>query len=371
MGESHVIIVGGGVIGMSLAWRLTGAGARVSVIDAGAGAPPATNAAAGMLAPSFEHSAGPLAEALYAFSVESLARWCDFAPKLERDAGMRIDYRDDGILGAALNEAEEEELKGAFSPLKARGASVEWLSSEEIRAREPLLSAEVRGGFFAHDDAQVDPRRVLAALHRVFLEAGGAFIAARATSLAMKSGAARGVTLESGETIEGDAIVIATGAFAQICDLAPPVFPVKGEALALDLGDIPFARVVRTKHAYLCPKAGGRLVIGATEAPHEASLDPSSSRVEALKRAAIDAAPALSSCAELERWAGLRPGTPDGAPILGRPAESPEGLFLALGHYRNGVLLAPETAEKLTSLILEGENASALGAFSLDRFELR
>ena len=99
MGESHVIIVGGGVIGMSLAWRLTGAGARVSVIDAGAGAPPATNAAAGMLAPSFEQSAGPLAEALYAFSVESLARWRDFAPMLERDAGMRIDYRDDGILG--------------------------------------------------------------------------------------------------------------------------------------------------------------------------------------------------------------------------------------------------------------------------------
>ncbi|HPE33152.1 MAG TPA: FAD-dependent oxidoreductase, partial [Parvularculaceae bacterium] len=79
----------------------------------------------------------------------------------------------------------------------------------------------------------------------------------------------------------------------------------------------------------------------------------------------------LSSCAELERWAGLRPGTPDGAPILGRPAESPEGLFLALGHYRNGVLLAPETAEKLTSLILEGENASALGAFSPGRFEPR
>ncbi|MEZ5981989.1 MAG: FAD-dependent oxidoreductase [Parvularculaceae bacterium] len=370
MGESHVIIVGGGVIGMSLAWRLTGAGARVSVIDAGAGAPPATNAAAGMLAPSFEQSAGPLAEALYAFSVESLARWRDFAPMLERDAGMRIDYRDDGILGAALNEAEEEELKGAL-PLKARGArSSGFLRKKSVRANR-CFSAKFAAAF----SRMTTRRSIRAACSPRFTEFSSK-PAARSSPrvrhrLQRRNGAARGVTLESGETIEGDAVVIATGAFAQICDLAPPVFPVKGEALCARHERRSFARVVRTKHAYLCPKAGGRLVIGATEAPHEASLDPSSSRVEALKRAAIDAAPALSSCTELERWAGLRPGTPDGAPILGRPAESPEGLFLALGHYRNGVLLAPETAEKLTSLILEGENASALGAFSLDRFELR
>ncbi|MEQ8934937.1 MAG: FAD-dependent oxidoreductase, partial [Amphiplicatus sp.] len=139
-------------------------------------------------------------------------------------------------------------------------------------------------------------------------------------------------------------------------------------ALALAASDAPIRHVVRAPGAYLCPKADGRLVVGATETPHDASLEPSSSGVESLKAAAARAAPILGRLEELGRWAGLRPATPDAAPILGRNAAGPLGLVYALGHYRNGVLLAPATADLLASLILKSGEALEFAAFSPDRF---
>ncbi|MEQ8748513.1 MAG: glycine oxidase ThiO [Amphiplicatus sp.] len=364
--RADIVIVGGGVIGLSLAWRLAQSGAAPLVIDAGL--PSATAAAAGMLAPSFEHAVSPLAGPLYRLSVKSLAAWRAFAAELEEESGETIDYRPTGALGAAFRPSEEAELRASFAELAASGARVEWLDAAAARALEPHLNETLRGGLFAPDDGQVDPMLTAKALRRAIEQCGGAFLPARVRAIEAEDDDR--ILLDGGDEISAGVVVLAAGAMVSSVGLAapPPVFPVKGEALALAALDAPIRHVVRAPGAYLCPKADGRLVVGATEAPHDASLEPTSTGVESLKAAAARAAPILGRLDELGRWAGLRPATPDAAPILGRSAKAPSGLVHALGHYRNGVLLAPATADLLASLILKDAQAPELAVFSPDRF---
>ncbi len=364
--RADIVIVGGGVIGLSLAWRLAQAGAAPLVVDAGL--PSATAAAAGMLAPSFEHAVSPLAEPLYAFSVKSLAAWRAFAAELEEESGAAIDYQPTGVLGAAFRPSEEAELRASCLELEARGATVEWLDARAARKLEPHLSESVRAGLFAAEDGQVDPALTANALRAAIAGCGGTVLSARVR--AVETDAGLRILLEGGGEISAGVCVLAAGAMVSSVGLSapPPVFPVKGEAFALAAPDRPIRHVVRAPGAYLCPKADGRLVVGATEVPHDATLEPSSSGVESLKAAAARAAPVLGSLEERSRWAGLRPATPDAAPILGRRKEGSAGLIYALGHYRNGVLLAPATADLLAALILTGADAPELAVFSPDRF---
>jgi glycine oxidase len=367
----NVIIAGGGVIGLSLAWRLLQEKARVTVIDAGARKPSATWAAAGMLAPSFERGGGAVAEPLYRFSAASLKRWRGFAEELEAAAGMSIDCRPFGIIGAAFDEMSAGELEESHDHLALRGANVEWIDGRAARELEPAISQKAIAALYAVDDGQVDARLALIALRRAVARAGGVIIDDAVTRVRSRNGAADAVETLKGATIGADRIVIAAGAAAAAIETGAPtpaVFPVKGEAVALSMRNPLVTRVVRGPGAYLCPKSQGRLVIGATEVPHDETLEPSAPAIDALRRAAAVAAPAVASLAEEERWAGLRPATPDAAPILGTDPRGPEGLVFALGHYRNGVLLAPETAALLAPLIMVGKEAPELDAFRPDRF---
>lgn len=368
-----IAVVGGGVIGLTLARALTGAGARVAVIDAGAEIPPATNAAAGMLAPSFECGGG-VNEALYAFSADSLSRWPFFAAGLEEETGLDIDFRGAGILGVVYDEDALRAMREDCARLKQRGANVEMLTGEEARRLEPALSRTIIGGVVAHNDGQVDPRKALIALRASFEKRKGALIAGRVLS-AKKTPSGFVLRISNGEPIEAQKIVLASGAAAVgglIEDLAtPPIFSVKGDAVALSAPDDLIKRVVRAPGAYLCPKAGGRLVIGASEAHGVEDLTTDPTAVAALCKNGARAVPALERAPELERWAGLRPATPDSAPILGRDPRGPDNVFLALGHYRNGVLLAPASAEVLAQEILEESPGAApfdLSPFRPDRF---
>lgn len=368
--KRKVIIIGGGVIGLAIAWRLLKEGARVAVVDAGKSMPAATEAAAGMLAPSFEHGSDRLARAQYAFGVDSLARWKAFASELEHGAAMSIDYRPFGIMGPAFNARFEAALKISAEKLAARGARVEWLGAGEARCREPALAENLVGALFAHDDAQVDPRLVRAALQKVVVKEGGEIVAARARRVVHRGGAVTGIVVDDDAVIAADAVVAATGAFpfAALEGMVSPVFPEKGEALALDARSVPLTSVIWAPGAYMCPKAGGRLIIGATSVPEDTTPEPSPPRIEELKRAAIEAAPGLADCPELERWAGFRPATLDGAPVIGADSRCPAGLYFAIGHYRNGVLLAPETAHAVAGLILCGESPGVIAPFSPERF---
>jgi len=374
-----IAIIGGGVIGLALGRELLAAKLRVIIIDAGDDIPAATNAAAGMLAPSFEMGC-ETSEVLYRFSAASLSLWPEFSREVEDAASLSVDYRDDGILGVALDEPQWQELRTRYGDLEGRGAKVEMLSGDEARGLEPALSSNIAGALFAPFDAQVDPRKLLLALRVAFLKSGGMFSSERVSHI-KRAHNIYVLRTTSGAPIEADKIVIASGAAALskllveiVCDLPPlPVRPVKGEAVALDMGDLQVRHVVRAPGAYICPKAGARMIIGATEIESCESLDVDPSAIAGLIRNGERAVSGIAKMREMERWAGLRPATPDGAPILGRYADGPDDVFLALGHHRNGILLAPASAKALAAEITGNQAgqspALTLKPFSPDRFQ--
>lgn len=362
MKHTDVIIAGGGVIGLMTGWSLARAGAGVIVVDAGG--PAATDAAAGMLAPSFEQALHGGGGALSAFSEESLRRWRDIAPALAEISGVDLDFDGGGILAVAFDDVE-----AAAFDADARGG--ERLDRAQTLELEPALSSCVRGGWFAKGDGQIDPRRVRSALARALVIDGGALIrGARVAGVQSGDGKVSGVILASGERLAARQVIVATGARVDgVADLpAGAIFPVKGEALAIERVAASPRRVIRTSKAYLCPKADGRIVIGATEVKGDWSLNADARRVGALHASALAAVPGLEDAQEISRWAGLRPATRDGAPVIGPAPEGPDGLLYALGHYRNGVLLAPATADALAAFIEKGRLSPSIAAFSAARF---
>ncbi len=363
---SDIAIIGGGVIGLSLARLLCARGSHVTVFDAGPQIPAATNAAAGMLAPSFEHhdSGGPLANAVYGFGVRALAMWPAFAAALGGETGADVDYRGDGILGLAFTEDEAAALAAQAARVAAMGGAAEMVSGNDARAMEPALSAKIIAAQWSPNDAQVDPRRLLSALRASAAKNGAQMIAGKVVRVET-AGAGPVLETEDGARVTAGKVVIAGGA---VSGLAPGalVFPVKGDATALGIEEGALTRVVRAPGAYLCPKAGGRLVIGATETRGRDDAIVDDAAVEGLKESAMRAAPFLAHAPERERWTGLRPGTPDGAPILG--ATGKPGVYVALGHYRNGILEAPASAADMAALLLDGELTAELQTFSPARF---
>jgi glycine oxidase len=360
MTHPDVLIIGGGIIGLMAGWRLARDGVSAAVVDSGS--PAATDAAAGMLAPSFERTLHGGA-ALAGFAQASLARWRALAPLLAERSGEFLDFDDSGVLSVAFDDEEA----AAFASDCEGG---ETLTRDETLALEPALAPSVVGGRFSPADAQIDPRRARRALAAALIADGGALLRGRtAVALRTDNGRATGALFADGATIAAPAIILAAGArLAGLAGLPPTAaFPVKGEALALDRIDGAPGRVIRTRGAYLCPKADGRVVVGATEVAGDWSLNPDEARIAALKRGAVRAVPTLAGAAERGRWAGLRPATVDGAPIIGRAPDGPDGLLYALGHYRNGILLAPATADALARLV-GGANDPAIAAFSAARF---
>jgi len=363
-----IAIVGGGVIGLTLARALCDDGAEVAIIDAGSAIPAATHAAAGMLAPSFEHAgelAGgetPLSEALYHLGSRGLAMWPDYAAALEEETGVFVDFRGTGALGLAYDEDEAHALEMQAARVRALGGAATIISGDDARALEPALSKDVIAALHAPQDAQVDPRRLTVALRVALDRRMAPHLAARVAGLE-RNGAAHVLLLDGGGRIEAEKLVLASGAVSGLIPRGM-VHPVKGEAVAVALNDGVLTRIVRAPGAYLCPKAEGRLVIGATETRGRDDLSVTDEGIAGLRAGAKRAAPAIAAAPELERWAGLRPGTPDGAPILG---QDEEGRFLALGHYRNGVLHAPAVARAMAALILGRAPEIDLAPFSRNR----
>ncbi|MEM9705385.1 MAG: FAD-dependent oxidoreductase [Pseudomonadota bacterium] len=427
MEHFDVVIIGGGVIGLSLAWRLSNGGGRIAVIDAGgtyggAGAlahsvsgapetskpiattpgspiehsaddastpdlgqkPPATIAAAGMLAPSFETERSSIGEALSALSFSSLARWPSFARDIATAAGVDIDFQQAGILGVAFTNEQADALRSASNALAANALASgdirsRLLDSRETLALEPAVNEKVLLGLISENDGQVDPVKLLKALRIAIARRGVALIGDEAVHVDAPAPSSRtnkiSIKMSKTSAVTTDRLVVAAGVWAGrlLSSINSPnvLAPVKGEALSLRAGRL-IGRPIRAPGAYLCPKSDGRLVIGATEAEGEWTLPPDTLRVEGLRMRAEAAAPQITTCKEDSRWAGLRPATPDRAPILG-PLPDNERILLALGHHRNGVLLAPETSEILSDHLLgNGDVDSSAGAastrFSINRF---
>ncbi len=367
-----IAILGGGVIGLALARALALAPKTpaLAVIDASSRIPPATLAAAGMLTPSFEDALG--GDALYDLGAASLDMWPAFAASLVEETGADIDFRGDGVFGVAVDAAGAQKLDAQYEALTGRGVDVALMTGAEARALEPALSDRIAAALHAPRDAQVDPVKLFAAL-RLSLERRGASLIDDHVAAAERQSDGWRVTLGEGGGVVADQIVVATGAASGwVIDGVPrpPVFPVKGEAFSIAAPPAPASvtRVIRGPGAYVCPKAGGRIVIGATEQEGRDDLAVSAAGIESLRNGAAEIVPALQNCAEIARWAGLRPATPDGAPILGVALRGARGAWLALGHHRNGVLLAPASAAALATEILGEKPAIDLAPFRPDRF---
>ena len=366
--QYDIAVIGGGVIGLALARELVAHDVSVVVVDAASETPPASLTAAGMLAPSFENEQG--IAALYEFGAASRDLWPAFAAALIEETGIDIDFRGDGMFGVALDAAGGQALEERCAMQDRRGASVRMLTGDEARAMEPALSERVVAAIYAPKDAQVDPVKLVQALHASIDMGGAARIDGRVVEAEKNVGWR--LRLAAGPAIKADQIVVATGA-ARDWFIAgvprPPIFPVKGEAFSIRAADacLP-SRVVRGPGAYLCPKAGGRMVVGATEWPHCEDLAVSAEAIDGLRARAVEVAPAIGACAEIARWAGLRPATPDGAPILGVYEHAREGVWLALGHHRNGILFAPGSANALAAGILGRPAEIDISAFTATRF---
>lgn len=368
-GPVDAVVIGAGLIGLSIAWRLARAGLAVAVIERGRAGDGASLAATGMLAAAAEHEPG--GEALSPLCLASQRLWHRFRDELEAESGLTIDYRREGTLVIALGRDEVERLRFRHELQCRDHLAVEWLSGPAVRAREPGLRPTVTAGLFCPDDHQVDPARVMAALRLAFRAAGGRLIEETAvTALTREAGRVTGIETTAG-TVRAGTVVLASGAWAGegnlVPDLALPVRPLKGQSMALQMtprsGSL--SHVVWTEQVHMAPKGDGSLIVGATV--EETGFDPhlTAGGVFALLEGARRALPGVEEMRVSGVWSGFRPTSDDDAPILG---EALPGLVLAAGHHRNGYLLAPVTAEAVSTLILRGETLPVAAPFGLSRF---
>jgi glycine oxidase len=370
MTNSRLTVIGAGVIGLSCAWRAAAAGLRVTVLDP-APASGASWVAGGMLAPVTE--AWPGEEALLKLGVDSVRRWPGFAEQVGAAAGRPAGLRTEGTVVVATGAGDRAELDTLAGYLARLGRDVERLSGRELRRLEPALGPDVRGGLSVPDDLAVDNRVLLAAL-RVAGERAGVTLVERAAQTVLDDGArVTGVRTDGGD-MASDVVLICAGAHSGSLHpvLHGLVRPVKGEILRLAhrSGALPPpSRTVRAlvdgRPVYAVPRDGGGLVIGATQAETGFDTEVTVGGVRDLLRDAERVLPGIAEYALVESAAGLRPGSPDNLPLIG--ALGPEGLLVATGHHRNGMLLAPVTADAVLDLLHGRPIPEAVRAADPDR----
>jgi len=370
--KPNVAIIGAGVIGLGIAWRLALRGVPVAVFDKGASGAGASHAAAGMLAACAE--AEPGEEALVTLGRASQARWPAFAAELKQASGVDVGLRSEGTLVVALTSDDQARLGHQLVFQQKLGLPLQWISAAETRRREPHLAGKLAGAVFSPEDTQVDNRKLAAAL-RIAAEAAGASISEHQAVKTISNDAGRvdGIVLADGRKVAADVVVLAAGAWSRNIDglapeLRPPVRPIKGQMLALRMDPTAplLTHVVWAPGAYLVPRLDGRLLVGATveEKGYDTSL--TAGGILTLLEAAWRVVPAVEELPIDEMWVGHRPGSRDDAPILGTGLI--DGLIYATGHHRNGILLTPITADAIAELVFEGAADPAIRPFSIERF---
>ena len=363
----RVIIIGAGVAGLSIGWRLLQAGAEVVVLERAQPGHGATWASAGMIAVTGENGDAETPDAQFARYSGSL--WPAFAAEIEAASGRSIAYRSDG----ALMVAKDEQAAAAYAArADASGGKAKFLSARDACALEPLLAPDIAGALYDPGEAQVDNRALGAALTAAFLRAGGKLLAYETVyRVDVWENRVTGVVTPFAK-YHGDAFILAAGAWTSRidglpADAMPPVVPVKGEMIALappDTAALP-KRIVWGNEIYLVPRRD-RLLVGATMSNEGFDTAETEAAATWLQSHAAGVMPALGEWEIAEHWAGLRPGSPDNLPILGETAL--KGLFVAGGQFRNGILFAPAIAEALSSLVLGRAPPYSIAAFDPNRF---
>ena len=364
-----IAIIGGGVTGLSVAWQALKMGCDVTVYDKGTLCDGATNAAAGMLATGVETEPGE--EDLLAMNLYAQQLWSTFKTQLEKDSGHTIPYKSEGTIVAAITRDDLRQVNHSYQFQKSLGVDLHWLSGAQLQEKEPYLRPNCTGGYYSPNDHQVDNIHVGKALIKAVQKWGGILHEnTPVDDIAITGKTATGVIV-NGEHQVYDKVVLAAGAWSGEFDLPAtniPVRPVKGQMLSLQM-DIhnPLVRhVLWAPKIYLVPREDGRLIIGATVEEKGFDTELTAGGIFALLEAAWRAVPAIEELPFIKAWVGHRPGCRDDAPIFGGCAI--DGLILATGFHRNGILQAPVTAQAITQFIAQETLPPAVQKFTLARF---
>ena len=371
-GKQRVAIIGAGVVGLGIAWRLAARGVSVEVFDRGRAGAGASHAAAGMLAACCE--AEPGEETLVALGRESQARWPAFAAELAEATGIDVELRTEGTIIVALTADDQARLQHQLVFQHKLGLPLDWITAAETRRREPHLAGKLAGAVWSPQDHQVENRKLAPALRKA-AERAGAIVREHTPvkDISISGGRADGIILEDGSKVAADAVVLAAGAWSRSIgglpsELRPPVRPIKGQMIALRMDPAAplINHVVWAPGLYLVPRRDGRLILGATVEEKAFDTTLTAGGVLALLDAAWRTVPSIEELPIDEMWVGHRPGSRDDAPILGPGPVT--GLVYATGHHRNGILLAPVTADAIARLVLDGTVEPAIRPFGVERF---
>ncbi len=369
---ADVIVIGGGLIGSAIAFRLAQARLKVLVLDRGEPGSEASAAAAGMLAPQGE-TVDP--DEFFTFCAASHALYPEFSSEIEGSTGRKVGYRREGTLLVAADDEESAALERTYQAQSRLGLEIERLSPEIVHERAPGLSAVIRFGLGIPQDHWVDNERLTQAVIAAAEGLKARFLAhtplvklntrnGRVESLEARSG-----TTSSTATYSAGTFVMAAGCWsgqlAAPLGLTLPVTPCRGQMLEFEAPqELPL--VVRSGHHYLVPRARNRIVVGTTAEYVGYEKVVTGAGLHSVLAGARRIAPLLNACTFIRAWAGLRPDTADHLPVLGYGEFA--NLVFATGHFRNGILLAPITAQLIAELITTGSTSQSIEAYRVSRF---
>ena len=368
-----ILIIGGGIIGLSIAWRLIGIGKKVIIIDKKNLGKEASWAAAGMLSGRLDLK--PCEKKLLPIFEKSHLAWPKFAEELENKSGKSIGYKKEGTLRVACDLDEEKKLKNNYDFLKNNKVNITWLSGDKIRDKEPYVSNNVLSGFFSPDDHHVNNRYILDALITILKKNKNNCIFKKNTEvekIITNKNQVIGVKTNN-EIIKTKEIIVCSGAWtSKIKNIEikeVPIRPVKGQMVCLKVPkNISLLKhILWRENVYLVPRNNSDLIIGATE--EEMGYDKSLTvgGIYNLLKIAREVLPAIEDLSIVESWSGLRPTSRDDAPIIG-PSKKLKGLIYATGHHKNGILLAPLTSSVIKNYYLNGNIGNDFNNFEPGRF---
>ncbi len=366
--SADVVIIGGGVIGLAIARALALRGVRdVCLLERASLGSEASSAAAGMLVPQAESDGK---DEFFDFACRSRDLYPAFAAALREETGVDIELDTTGTLYLALNEHDQAEIEQRYEWQSGAGLAVELLDAAAARELEPCISESTSGALLFPKDVQVENRRLLSALANSVKKLGVTTL----TETGVESLITEGNRLIGVQTTRGvlscTTAVIAAGtwsSFIQHPGTNPSIQPVRGQMVCLEAKPQVTRHVIYSPRGYIVPRQDGRLLAGSTSERVGFAKSVTAGGVSTILRNAQEISPAISSLRIVDTWAGLRPRAADGLPVLG-PCVEIDGLFYATGHYRNGILLTPITAELISEAIVAGVVPSLLNSFSPARF---
>ena len=369
--DADVVIAGGGVIGTAIAWRAARSGLSVTLVDPGSDADKASLVAAGMLGPVSESVFGE--QDLLNLNLLAIDRFPGFNAELEEAAGLTTGLRTEGTLAVAYDNDDLAALARLTAFRHSIGLKAEALDARQCRKLEPFLAPGTRGGVLAAGDLSVDNRRYLAALRAAAANEGVRHLTGTVTGVTESE-----AILDDSRRLTAASVVISGGWATSKIDGLPDEIrkalrPVKGQILRLrhppnmpHIATRSIRAIVGGRDIYLVPRADGELVVGATQEERD-DTNPTAGAIHDLLRDASTAMPAISELILAEINVGLRPGTQDNGPIVGRTGPE-QRLIVATGHFRNGILLSAATADAVTALLFAGEPHPAWAPFAPGRF---